>query len=105
MHNGSETAKILVVDDSEINRMYMDLMLSLCGHECDFAEDGIIDLEKLDSQSDYQIVFVDYLMPRMNGFDTIFVRLQFGITAGKRKIVATVAPLTVFSISHFRSRI
>ncbi len=62
---------ILVVDDVKINRLVLEFILRKCGCECDWAEDGLDALKKLDSENDYTIIFMDCLMPKLGGYETI----------------------------------
>ena len=62
--------KILVADDSEINRLVMKKMLSQDGVDTDFAESGIETLRKL-RLKDYDVLILDIQMPGMSGFQVI----------------------------------
>jgi signal transduction histidine kinase/DNA-binding response OmpR family regulator/PAS domain-containing protein len=65
--------KILVVDDDEDVRLYFQNILRSFKMECDVAEDGNLAIEKVRSGAEYDIIFVDYYMPGMNGAETIKV--------------------------------
>jgi len=58
--------KILACEDNEINRRLLEALMIRRGHQVDFAEDGVIGLERLETAS-YDLVFVDLAMPRMDG--------------------------------------
>ncbi len=60
--------RILVVDDDALGRSLMDVMLSPHGYELDFASDGKEALEAIKTQS-YDLVFMDLVLPDMNGRD------------------------------------
>lgn len=60
--------KILIVDDNDINRKVLSLMLDTVDIDYDLAVDGIESLE-LVKEKDYDIVVMDIQMPLMNGFD------------------------------------
>ena len=63
-------AKVLLVDDNEINNIVTEQMLRSYGVDVDIAVNGC-DAIKLYKENDYDIVFMDYMMPDMNGIDTI----------------------------------
>jgi CheY-like chemotaxis protein len=66
--------KILVVEDSQTERMYMGDMLGRKGFVVSFAEDGkqAIDILKVRK---FDLVFMNCLMPEMDGFQaTRYVR-------------------------------
>lgn len=60
--------KILLVDDDELSRRMMGLLLSEKGYNYDTASNGFEAVESVQSQS-YDIVLMDLQMPLMNGFD------------------------------------
>lgn len=68
--------KILIVDDEPVNRFMLRHMLEEQGYpECEEACDGIEALEVAE-RFDPDLVLLDVMMPRMNGFDTA-AKLKF----------------------------
>lgn len=73
----AKSKKILIVDDDNANRNLFSKLLQLRGHYCEHAQNGIIGLNMvratLDMNTDdlylrcYDFIFVDALMPVMNG--------------------------------------
>lgn len=62
--------KALVVDDNEINlSVASELLKVLHGLECDVASSGAQALEKI-KNNDYTIIFMDHMMPDMDGVET-----------------------------------
>lgn len=61
---------ILVVDDNEMNRDMLSRRLTRQGFEVDTAEDGQQALDKI-AETDYALVLLDVMMPRMNGYDVL----------------------------------
>jgi twitching motility two-component system response regulator PilG len=63
------TIKVLVIDDSNTIRRSAELFLRQAGYDVILAEDGFDALAKI---SDYQpqIIFVDIMMPRLDGYQT-----------------------------------
>ena len=67
-NNSSINAKILLVEDNEINQTVCEEMLKRVGAEVVLANDG---LEAVDMcrENHFDIILMDLHMPRMNGFD------------------------------------
>lgn len=63
-----DQVKILVVDDSEANRLLLSFMLEELEFDCDEAEDGEKAVE-LAMEFDYVAVFMDLNMPLINGIE------------------------------------
>lgn len=63
------TIRVLVIDDSNTIRRSAEMILQQAGYEVILAEDGFDALAKI---NDYrpQIIFVDILMPRLDGYQT-----------------------------------
>lgn len=64
--------KILIVDDSEINRAMLKEILGE-GYEYLEAENGLRAIEILRRRTDIALVLLDLIMPEMNGFDVLRV--------------------------------
>lgn len=64
-----QDAKILVVDDNEINVKVARGLLRLFGIECDVAYSGQECLEKIENEL-YDLIFMDHIMPGMDGIET-----------------------------------
>lgn len=60
-------ARVLLVEDNELNREVAAALLREVGAEVDFAEDGAQALQCLQAQT-YQLVLMDLQMPVMDGF-------------------------------------
>lgn len=82
-------AKVLVVDDSSLVRLYYRSALETAGFEVKQAINGIEAMEKVLSKS-FDLVIVDVNMPRMDGF-TFLRSLRSGM--------ADVATLPALMIS------
>ena len=68
-------ARILVVDDSSLVRLYCRDVLEKAGFEVEQAINGIEAMEKVLEQT-FDLVIVDVNMPRMDGFS--FIRVLRG---------------------------
>lgn len=60
---------VLVVDDNQINRMLVGKVLGKWGVKTDFAEDGLIALEKINAHNTYDVILMDINMPNMGGLE------------------------------------
>ncbi len=60
-------AKVLLVEDNEINQQVAIELLSRARMEVDVAENGLVSVEKV-KQNSYDIVLMDIQMPVMDGF-------------------------------------
>ena len=63
-------AKILVVDDLESNLFVAESILSPYGITIDKALSGIEAIEKVVSGNTYDVIFMDHMMPIMDGIET-----------------------------------
>lgn len=59
---------VLLVEDNEVNRKVAVRLLERIGCRVDIAIDGVEALQKTEQQ-DYDIVFMDVYMPRMDGYE------------------------------------
>ena len=65
----ASSIKVLVIDDSNTIRRSAELFLRQAGYEVILAEDGFDALAKI-SDHHPQIIFVDIMMPRLDGYQT-----------------------------------
>ena len=63
-------AKILVVDDTEMNRDMLSTLVEADGHKALLAENGRIGLEMLKAEP-FDLVLLDVMMPEMNGYQVL----------------------------------
>ncbi|MGE5525415.1 MAG: response regulator [Rhodospirillaceae bacterium] len=61
--------KVLVIDDSNTIRRSAEIFLRQAGYEVLLAEDGFDALAKI-SDHRPQVIFVDIMMPRLDGYQT-----------------------------------
>jgi len=62
-------ARILVVDDDELNRRLMRVILTQEGHRVEVAANGLEALEAV-KQNKFDMVFMDLHMPEMDGMES-----------------------------------
>lgn len=63
------TIRVLVIDDSTTIRRSAEVFLKQAGFEVVLAEDGFDALSKI-SDFQPQVIFVDVMMPRLDGYQT-----------------------------------
>lgn len=68
--NGRTPGKLLVVDDSRVNRLLLVRGLEQEGHQVASAENGREAMEMLRAEP-YDLVLLDIEMPEMNGFEVL----------------------------------
>lgn len=73
--------KVLLVEDNRMNQKVFVLMAQKLGLEVDIAADGVVALEKV-YQSSYDLIFMDYHMPNLNGLEATYkIRQMEGIVS------------------------
>lgn len=68
--NQRSNARILIVDDMQVNRTILSSILTTFGITCDMAESGRECLELCQNNS-YDLILLDHRMPDMDGVDTL----------------------------------
>lgn len=63
-------ARVLIVDDNEINRMVAEEMLKPLKMQIETASDGKQALEMIQNKK-YDLIFMDHLMPVMDGMEAV----------------------------------
>ncbi|HWA39087.1 MAG TPA: response regulator [Burkholderiales bacterium] len=66
---GAGRVKVLVIDDSNTIRRSAEMFLRPAGYDVILAEDGFDALAKI-SDHEPQVIFVDIMMPRLDGYQT-----------------------------------
>jgi DNA-binding response OmpR family regulator len=69
--SADEPGRVLVVDDSGVNRRLLAAALTELGHEVHTAENGRRALELLRGDGGYDLVLLDLIMPVMDGYATL----------------------------------
>lgn len=83
-------ARVLVVDDNEINLMVAGEMLRVFDIDADYARHGLEALSLCTNQ-DYDLIFMDHMMPGLDGVETT-ARIRAGIVSNQdTPIVALTA--------------
>ena len=81
---------ILVVDDNDINRLVLGSMLEKYGYVPDEAENGEVAVQQA-REKQYDLVFMDYAMPLLDGVGATHVILQEQLLGRNGAIIAVTA--------------
>jgi len=93
--------KILVVDDSEVNRDLVGRMLSLRNYSAEFAASGEAAIEMC-GRVRYDIIFMDCFMPGMDGYKTAET-IRTAFPELRAKIIGMSARVEARELDHCRS--
>lgn len=63
--------RILVIDDDLAIRVLLQAVLRRMKFDVELAEDGAAGLEKLQAGNTYDLILLDLMMPRLNGYEFI----------------------------------
>ena|SRR5882724_4652774 len=82
--------KILVIDDDLAIRVLLQAVLKRMRFEVELAEDGAAGLDKVKENGGYDLILLDLMMPRVNGYEFI-ERIQADHTDGRPHIIVFTA--------------
>jgi len=86
---------ILIIDDDPGIRGLLDVVLRRKGFECDFAIDGA-EAEKKLRVFDYDVILLDLMLPRLNGFEVLrFIKAERRAMLDRVIVVTAVAEITL----------
>ncbi len=74
--SGLRNIRILVVEDNKLNQKVLGTMLKSLGYSFDFADDGFAGLIQAKTRK-YDVIFMDLLMPRMDGYEAAQKILEY----------------------------
>ena len=81
--------KVLIVDDSATSRMVVREILKPKGFEVHEAEDGFSALELMKTEVDFDVILLDWEMPKMNGSTFLNVVRQNELAVNTKIIMLT----------------
>lgn len=85
-------AKVLVVDDNAVNLKVAQGLIRTFGITVDTCSSGRECLEKLSTTKDYDIIFLDHMMPELDGIDTLnLIRADSSLYMQKVPVIALTA--------------
>jgi signal transduction histidine kinase/CheY-like chemotaxis protein len=98
VHELMPDVSVLIVDDVEINLFVAEGILSLYTPKIEMASSGFEVIEKIENGKTYDIIFMEYMMPKMDGIETTRKLRAMGY---KGVIVALTATALVGSDEMF----
>ena len=88
------SAKILVVDDNEMNLKVAKGLLKLCGISPDTVMSGEETIERM-KEKHYDIVLLDHMMPGMDGIETLLTLKRMELIPENTTVIAMTANAVV----------
>jgi CheY-like chemotaxis protein len=64
-------ARVLIVDDQEVNVLLLERVLRGAGHRCVSSTREPTRVSALHRENNYDLILLDLEMPRMNGFQVM----------------------------------
>lgn len=83
--------RILVIDDDLAIRVLLQAVLKRLKFDVELAEDGVVGLEKVQRNGKYDLILLDLMMPRLNGYEFIQKISEKFPTARPHIVVFTAA--------------
>ncbi len=100
-HFSAPDAEILVVDDNSTNLLVAKRLISLYEANIDTADSGIQAL-KMVQKKDYDLIFMDHMMPELDGIETSQAIRSLGGKYSKLPIIALTANVISGAAELFR---
>ena len=96
--------RFLVVDDHRLNRLLVTQVLRNAWHQCTVVEagDGLQALQALQTQ-DFDLVFMDLVMPELNGADTTQALRAMPRPRGNTPVMGLTADVSPVDLANFRA--
>ena len=96
--------RFLVVDDHRLNRLLVTQVLKNAWHQCTVIEagDGLQALQALQTQ-DFDLVFMDLVMPELNGADATHALRAMPAPRGNTAVVGLTADVSPVDLANFRA--
>ena len=82
--------RILVIDDDLAIRVLLQAVLKRMKFDVEVAEDGQVGLDKLSHDGHYDLILLDLMMPRVNGYEFI-ERMNDYVADGRPHIIVFTA--------------
>ena len=96
--------RFLVVDDHRLNRLLVTQVLKNAWYQCTVVEagDGLQALQALQTQ-DFDLVFMDLVMPELNGADTTQALRAMPRPRGNTPVMGLTADVSPVDLANFRA--
>lgn len=83
--------RVLVVEDNQLNQLLIEKYLADSGCLVQFAEDGLIAIQKME-KNDFDIILIDIQLPEMDGYQTTaHIRKKMSPPKSETPIIAMTA--------------
>lgn len=89
-HIYASRAKVLIVDDNEMNIKVAVSMMKIYGIIPDTADSGFESIERV-KEKEYHIIFMDHMMPRLDGVETLEKMKEENLLRGETAVIALTA--------------
>src|SRR5436190_9727055 len=83
--------KILVIDDDLAIRVLLQAVLRRMKFDVELAEDGAVGLEKVRKNGKFDLILLDLMMPRLNGYEFIEKISEEKLVSGRPHIIVFTA--------------
>jgi CheY-like chemotaxis protein len=92
---------VLIVDDIETNLYVATKLMSRYGLRIDTAKSGFEAVEKIKVGREYDIVFMDHMMPEMDGMEAVKIIRDLGYTRPIAALTANAATADIYLANGF----
>lgn len=93
----NENLKVLVVDDNLINRQVACAMLEAYRFQIDDVDSGIAAIEMVKTR-DYDMIFMDHMMPHMDGVEATRIIREYCEANGKQPIIIALTANAIHGV-------
>lgn len=83
-------ARVLVIEDDEVQRCILKAALEAQGHEVDTAPDGLSGVRKM-RENDFDLALIDYELPEIDGLATAWLIGDLLVEPARPRLVALTA--------------
>lgn len=83
--------RILVIDDDLAIRVLLQAVLKRMKFDVELAEDGQVGLDKLRQNGKFDLILLDLMMPRVNGYEFIERIKDLDLDGGRPHIIVFTA--------------
>ena len=87
----AEGGRVLVVDDNEMNLKVAKNLFKLFGIVPDLVDSGFEALERLRAGSHYHMIFLDHMMPKLDGIETLKIMKGEDLLPADTPVIALTA--------------
>ena len=97
------SVNILVIEDQPINQDIISEMLEELGYSCEIVDNGLDGIKKFHKKK-YDLVFLDIMMPKIDGYQTVRKMRESEDSSRRVPIIAVSANIFVDNQGHIPVR-